>query len=72
MAGRLQVEVWHGTEISEADGAEQADARPTITDGDQQERRLDCVVRISPLFYLSGGLLRLHQRQMSVQVIWDF
>eukprot|EP00066_Takifugu_rubripes_P020766 XP_011610032.1 PREDICTED: kinesin-like protein KIF13B isoform X1 [Takifugu rubripes] len=46
VAGRLQVEVWHGTEISEADGAKQAASRPSVTEGDQQERRLDCVVKI--------------------------
>lgn len=50
MAGRLQVEVWHGTEISEADGAESADFPLSATDGDHQERRLDCVVRTGPLF----------------------
>uniref|UniRef100_H3C890 Kinesin family member 13Bb n=1 Tax=Tetraodon nigroviridis TaxID=99883 RepID=H3C890_TETNG len=46
VAGRLQVEVWHGTEISEADGAERADVLQTSTAGDPQERRLDCVVKI--------------------------
>lgn len=58
VAGRLQVEVWHGTEISEADGAEQAASRPSVTEGDQQERRLDCVVRITSLV--------VPQRQKSV------
>lgn len=44
------MEVWHGTEISEADGAESADFPLSATDGDHQERRLDCVVRTGPLF----------------------
>lgn len=61
MAGRLQVEVWHGTEISEADGAVQADIQPNITDGDQHERRLDCVVRTTLLFSSSGIFLGSHQ-----------
>lgn len=46
VAGRLQVEVWHGTEISEADGASQPASQPSVAEEDQQERRLDCVVRI--------------------------
>lgn len=49
VAGRLQVEVWHGTEISEADGASQPASQPSVTEEDQQERRLDCVVRIMSL-----------------------
>lgn len=57
----MQVEVWHGTEISEADGAEQAASPPSVAEEDQQERRLDCVVRITSL--------AVPQRQMSVLVI---
>lgn len=61
VAGRLQVEVWHGTEISEADGAGHLASRPSVTEEDQQERRLDCVVRITSLV--------VPQRQTSVLVI---
>ncbi|KAM9339439.1 kinesin-like protein KIF13B [Symphorus nematophorus] len=46
VAGRLHVEVWRGTEGSEEDGSGQSDAQHTITDGDPQERKLECVVKI--------------------------
>ncbi|KAK5853302.1 hypothetical protein PBY51_007100 [Eleginops maclovinus] len=41
VAGRLHVEVWPGTESSEEDGAGQSNK-----DGDTQERKLDCVVKL--------------------------
>lgn len=45
VAGRLHVEVWRGTESSEADGPGQCDTQQNVADRDPQERRLDCVVR---------------------------
>ncbi|KAA8583439.1 hypothetical protein FQN60_015985, partial [Etheostoma spectabile] len=41
VAGRLHVEVWRGTE-----GSEESVLQHSNTDGDPQERRLDCVVNI--------------------------
>ncbi|KAM9354509.1 kinesin-like protein KIF13B isoform 2-T2 [Pholidichthys leucotaenia] len=46
VAGRLHVEVWRGTESSEGEGAGDADSQLCTTNGDQQERRMDCVVKI--------------------------
>ncbi|TMS12466.1 Kinesin-like protein KIF13B [Larimichthys crocea] len=46
VAGRLHVEVWRGTESSEADGPGQCDTQQNVADRDPQERRLDCVVKI--------------------------
>ncbi|XP_041832708.1 kinesin-like protein KIF13B isoform X2 [Melanotaenia boesemani] len=46
VAGRLHVEVWRGTENSEDEGAGQAGTQLSIMDGDPQERKLDCVVKI--------------------------
>lgn len=42
VAGRLHVEVWRG---SEEEGPEQPDAQQNGTDGEPQDRKLDCVVR---------------------------
>lgn len=44
VAGRLHVEVWRGTEHSEAEAPEPPDAQQNVTDGEPQERKLDCVV----------------------------
>nr|XP_057928808.1 kinesin-like protein KIF13B isoform X2 [Doryrhamphus excisus] len=41
VAGRLHVEMWRGTEGSDKEGSQQS-----ITDGDAQERKLKCVVKI--------------------------
>ncbi|XP_054617349.1 kinesin-like protein KIF13B isoform X2 [Dunckerocampus dactyliophorus] len=41
VAGRLHVEVWRGTEGSDKEGSQQS-----ITDGDPQERKLNCMVKI--------------------------
>ncbi|XP_077566628.1 kinesin-like protein KIF13B [Stigmatopora nigra] len=41
VAGRLHVEVWRGTESSEEEGPQQSEP-----DGDTQERKLNCVVKI--------------------------
>ncbi|KAM9840506.1 kinesin-like protein KIF13B isoform 2-T2 [Aulostomus maculatus] len=46
VAGRLHVEVWRGTEDSEEEGSGQADTWLSSTDGDSQERKLECVVKI--------------------------
>uniref|UniRef100_A0A8C3AN19 Kinesin family member 13B n=1 Tax=Cyclopterus lumpus TaxID=8103 RepID=A0A8C3AN19_CYCLU len=46
VAGRLHVEVWRGTEGSEDQGPGLAGAQQGNTDGDLQERKLDCVVKI--------------------------
>ncbi|XP_068198465.1 kinesin-like protein KIF13B isoform X2 [Antennarius striatus] len=46
VAGRLHVEVWRGTEGSEEEDPSQSVAQQNVTDGDPQERRLDCVVKI--------------------------
>ncbi|XP_028461510.1 kinesin-like protein KIF13B isoform X2 [Perca flavescens] len=46
VAGRLHVEVWRGTEGSEEEGPVQSVLQHSNTDGDQQERKLDCVVNI--------------------------
>ncbi|XP_070705026.1 kinesin-like protein KIF13B [Pempheris klunzingeri] len=46
VAGRLHVEVWRGTEGSEEEGPRQSDTQQNSTDGDPQERKLDCVVKI--------------------------
>lgn len=67
MAGRLQVEVWHGTEISEADRAEPAGVLLTSTDGDQQDRRLDCVVRTTSLFEVCR-----YRQDTEHEIIYDF
>lgn len=52
VAGRLHVEVWRGTEGSEEEGPEQCDAQQNVTDGDPQERKLDCVVRTCSFIHL--------------------
>ncbi|XP_051816523.1 kinesin-like protein KIF13B isoform X1 [Acanthochromis polyacanthus] len=44
VAGRLHVEVFRGTESSEEEPAAQSDSQ--LTDGDPQERKLDCVVKV--------------------------
>ncbi|XP_061610629.1 kinesin-like protein KIF13B isoform X2 [Phyllopteryx taeniolatus] len=41
VAGRLHVEVWRGTEDTEEEGSQESN-----TDGDAQERKLNCVVKI--------------------------
>ncbi|XP_067338999.1 kinesin-like protein KIF13B isoform X2 [Channa argus] len=46
MAGRLHVEVWRGTEGSEEGGPGQPNTQLSSADGDLQERKLDCVVKI--------------------------
>ncbi|XP_039638629.1 LOW QUALITY PROTEIN: kinesin-like protein KIF13B [Perca fluviatilis] len=46
VAGRLHVEVWRGTEGSEEEGPVQSVRQHSNTDGDPQERKLDCVVNI--------------------------
>ncbi|XP_029281093.1 kinesin-like protein KIF13B isoform X2 [Cottoperca gobio] len=46
VAGRLHVEVWRGTEGSEQEGPGQSDIQQSTTDGDTQERKLDCVVKL--------------------------
>ncbi|XP_008287785.1 kinesin-like protein KIF13B [Stegastes partitus] len=46
VAGRLHVEVWRGTESTEEEGAAQTDTQLSNTDGDAQERKLDCVVKL--------------------------
>lgn len=64
VAGRLQVEVWHGTESSEADRLERSDAQQNISDGDPQERKLDCVVRTRGFILLfSGRFVRISLQQ---------
>lgn len=44
VAGRLHVELWRGTESTEEEGPGQF-TQQSNTDGDPQERKLDCVVR---------------------------
>ncbi|XP_069559176.1 kinesin-like protein KIF13B isoform X2 [Brachyistius frenatus] len=46
VAGRLHVEVWRGTESSEEDRVMELHTQPGNTDGDSQERKLDCVVKL--------------------------
>ncbi|KAI3364074.1 hypothetical protein L3Q82_010899, partial [Scortum barcoo] len=46
VAGRLHVEVWRGTESSEGEAPGKSDTQQSNTDGDPQERKLDCVVKI--------------------------
>nr|XP_046229125.1 kinesin-like protein KIF13B isoform X3 [Scatophagus argus] len=46
VAGRLHVEVWRGTESSEEESPGRPDSRQNVTDGDSQDRKLDCVVKI--------------------------
>lgn len=50
VSGRLHVEVWRGTEGSEEGDSELSDAQQNITDGESQERKLECVVRTKSLF----------------------
>ncbi|XP_045916377.1 kinesin-like protein KIF13B isoform X3 [Micropterus dolomieu] len=45
VAGRLHVELWRGTESTEEEGPGQF-TQQSNTDGDPQERKLDCVVKI--------------------------
>lgn len=53
VAGRLQVEVWRGTDDSEeGEGREQSSPQQNVSDGDPQERKLDCVVRTCSLIFL--------------------
>uniref|UniRef100_A0A665WE31 Kinesin family member 13Bb n=1 Tax=Echeneis naucrates TaxID=173247 RepID=A0A665WE31_ECHNA len=46
VAGRLQVEVWRGTEGSEEESPGQSDSQLSDTDAEPQEHKLDCVVKI--------------------------
>ncbi|XP_067428189.1 kinesin-like protein KIF13B isoform X2 [Thunnus thynnus] len=46
VAGRLHVELWRGTEGSEEESSGQFDTWQSNADGDPQERKLDCVVKI--------------------------
>uniref|UniRef100_A0A3Q3KCD8 Kinesin family member 13Bb n=1 Tax=Monopterus albus TaxID=43700 RepID=A0A3Q3KCD8_MONAL len=46
VAGRLHVEVWRGTEGSQEEGPGQSNSQLSNTNKDQQERKLDCVVKI--------------------------
>ncbi|XP_047429143.1 kinesin-like protein KIF13B isoform X2 [Mugil cephalus] len=46
VAGRLHMELWRGTESTEQEGAGQLETELISTDGDAQERKLDCVVKI--------------------------
>ncbi|XP_042246960.1 kinesin-like protein KIF13B isoform X4 [Thunnus maccoyii] len=46
VAGRLHVELWRGTEGSEEESSGQFDTWQSNADGDLQERKLDCVVKI--------------------------
>lgn len=45
VSGRLHVEVWRGTEGSEEGHSELSDVQQNVTDGESQERKLECVVR---------------------------
>ncbi|XP_034555937.1 kinesin-like protein KIF13B isoform X2 [Notolabrus celidotus] len=46
VAGRLHVELWRGTQSSEEEAPKQSDTKQSNSDGDLQERKLDCVVKI--------------------------
>ncbi|XP_062415468.1 kinesin-like protein KIF13B isoform X2 [Pungitius pungitius] len=46
VAGRLHVEVWRRTEGHEEGGPGGSDTQQSYADGNPQERRLDCVVKI--------------------------
>ncbi|KAM3603413.1 uncharacterized protein V6R79_021811 [Siganus canaliculatus] len=46
VAGRLHVELWRGTEGSEEDRRGRSDTQLHLADGDHQERKLSCVVKI--------------------------
>ncbi|XP_059211755.1 kinesin-like protein KIF13B isoform X2 [Centropristis striata] len=46
VAGRLHVEVWRGTEGCEEEAPGQSGIQQSSTDGEQQDRKLDCVVNI--------------------------
>ncbi|KAM7368249.1 hypothetical protein PAMP_014489 [Pampus punctatissimus] len=46
VAGRLHVELWRGTEGSEEESSGQFDTWQSNTNGDPQERKLDCVIKI--------------------------
>ncbi|XP_070401705.1 kinesin-like protein KIF13B isoform X2 [Nothobranchius furzeri] len=46
VAGRLHVEVWRGTETSEFESTGHLDTELVDTGGENQERKLDCVVKI--------------------------
>ncbi|XP_071770328.2 kinesin-like protein KIF13B isoform X3 [Centroberyx gerrardi] len=46
VAGRLHVEVWRGKEGLEEAGSGLSDVQQSNTDGETQERKLDCVVKI--------------------------
>ncbi|XP_039980600.1 kinesin-like protein KIF13B isoform X2 [Xiphias gladius] len=46
VAGRLHMEVWQGTEGSEEEVPGQSDTQLSNTDGDPQEHKLDCVMKI--------------------------
>lgn len=41
------MEVWRGTDSSDGEGAARSDTYLSSSDGDAQERKLDCVVRRS-------------------------
>ncbi|CAJ1077200.1 kinesin-like protein KIF13B isoform X1 [Xyrichtys novacula] len=46
VAGRLHVELWRGEQESEGEAPKQSDSQQSGADGDLQERRLECVVKI--------------------------
>ncbi|KAM7395801.1 hypothetical protein PAMA_007203 [Pampus argenteus] len=46
VAGRLHVELWRGTEGSEEESSGQFDTWQSNANGDPQERKLDCVIKI--------------------------
>ncbi|XP_036942689.1 kinesin-like protein KIF13B isoform X5 [Acanthopagrus latus] len=46
VAGRLHVEVWRGTDVSQQDASGPSDAQQNVADREPQERKLDCVVNI--------------------------
>lgn len=50
------MEVWRGTEGSEEEGPGQSDTQQSNTDGDPQERKLDCVVRTWKCSFINGSV----------------
>ncbi|XP_074540625.1 kinesin-like protein KIF13B isoform X2 [Halichoeres trimaculatus] len=46
VAGRLHVELWRRTQSSEDEAPRQSDCKQSCSDGEPQERRLECVVQI--------------------------
>ncbi len=70
VAGRLHVEVWRGTEGSEEKGPGQFDTQQSNTDGDLQERKLDCVVRAGKCSFINRSVYHVSLEDIQENPTW--